>query len=76
MGLLMKFSENEPEQSGEPRELNFFDYVVIYLVADVASSGIITLLAGGGLPWSLLFAYCAWWLHVWRVKKDIESGRR
>jgi hypothetical protein len=77
----MKFSEKEPDQSGpdqsgEPRSFRFFDYIVIYVISETSSTAIISMMTGGSGVWLLLFAYCAWWFHIWNVKNDIAKGIR
>lgn len=71
----MKSSQQEPN---EPKvKFKIWDWAAIYLVSDFGSAGIVTLISGGfGGFWFLGAAACIWWLHMWNVKFEMESGKR
>ena len=61
----------------EPKRFTLWDWLAIFVVADLSSSAVISILAGSGAAiWILIIAWCLWWMHIAGVKRQIELGIR
>lgn len=56
-----------------------WDFVVIFIVADLSQSFILSALFGIATWWSLFWfvlALALWKLHIWSVEHQIKNGMR
>lgn len=56
-----------------------WDFIVIFLVADLSQAVIMSVLMGTATWWTIItlgFAVMIWKFHIWTVKNDIKAGRR
>jgi len=66
----------------EPKSLfsgfRLWDWLVIWIVSDLGSTGLVSLVTTGLTPaiWILIVAVGGWMLHEWNVRYDIERGIR
>lgn len=70
-------SSSPQEPKGFFDGFKVWDFVVIFIVADVMTGSILGILAGtAGAIWTFILGYCCWWLHIYNVKDAIKEGRR
>lgn len=70
----MKSSNQEPK--GFFDGFRIIDFVIIYCVADVLATGIISMLTAGTGIWLVVVACCGWWLFIHDIQNDIKNGKR
>lgn len=70
----MQSSPKEPKSFFDG--FTIWDWLTIWIVSDVASTGIMALIAGTGGFWSIVAASCLWWIHIYNVQNEIRDGKR
>jgi uncharacterized membrane protein len=59
------------------RGFTFWDWIVIWAVADLGSAGIVGVFTGNPITiWYLLGSVTGWWLHMHNVKEKIQEDSR
>ena len=74
MGWQMKSLQNEPKPT-----FIFWDYLAIFVTADLSSSGLVTLFIAGNIAggtWLLVFSVLFWYLHESHVREQVRKGIR
>jgi hypothetical protein len=60
------------------KPFRFWDWLIIWVCADLGSSGVVTVAGGmlAGGTWLILIAFGAWYIYETHVREQVRKGIR